>query len=349
MATQTHSDIDLQRDVDALRQRFSHTQELYREVAALMFFRYGITPTANRLYQLVRKGSMSAPAQALQDFWQELRDKSRVRIDHADIPEALMDQVAQLTTQLWQEALTYAKGSYEAFYDEANAKVAEAKHQLALCEEQWDDTKAALNQAHEALASSQKENEQHRTEIAQLKQELAVSVEARKNALADKDTLTQRLEKQHTQFTHDLEKMQNAIALTEERARATERMALLEIDKERGLRQKNEKALSATIDEQKQQLNQLEQRIRSQGEELAVSQHQLSSAKTQQAQSTQQLSDLEKRLSDAQENNIKYQTEAAVTKQENHFLKQKIDDLQQQLHQAQEQKRVSLPRRYRRE
>ncbi|HLS43175.1 MAG TPA: DNA-binding protein [Paenalcaligenes sp.] len=349
MATQTHSDIDLQRDVDALRQRFSHTQALYREVAALLFFRYGITPTANRLYQLVRKGSMSAPAQALQDFWQELRDKSRVRIDHADIPEALMDQVAQLTTQLWHEALTQAKGSYQAFYDEAETKVAEAKHQLALCEEQWDNTKAALSLAHETLASSQNESEQQRSEIAQLKQELAVSIEAHKSALADKDALAQRLEKQHAQFTHDLEKMQNAIALTEERARATERMALLEIDKERGLRLKNEKTLAATIDEQKQQLNELEQRLRTQGEALAVSQHQLTATKAQQAQSGLQLTELENRLSSAQENNIKYQTEAAVTKQENHFLKQKIDDLQQQLHQAQEQKRVSLPRRYRRE
>ncbi len=36
---------------------------LYREVCGLLFFRYGVTPTANKLYSLVRKGSMGTPAE----------------------------------------------------------------------------------------------------------------------------------------------------------------------------------------------------------------------------------------------------------------------------------------------
>lgn len=39
----------------------------------MLFFRYGITPTANKLYQLVRKGSMSAPSEALTRFWSARR------------------------------------------------------------------------------------------------------------------------------------------------------------------------------------------------------------------------------------------------------------------------------------
>ena len=56
-------------EIERLRGQFTETQELYREVCVLLFFRHGITPTANRLYQLVRKGSMSAPAEALRAFW----------------------------------------------------------------------------------------------------------------------------------------------------------------------------------------------------------------------------------------------------------------------------------------
>ena len=56
---------EIQAEVEALRERFSDTKALYREVCALLFFRYGITPTASKLYQHVRKGSMSAPAEAL--------------------------------------------------------------------------------------------------------------------------------------------------------------------------------------------------------------------------------------------------------------------------------------------
>ena len=49
-------------DIEALRERIPETQDLYREVCTILFFRYGITPTANKLYQYVRKGSMSAPS-----------------------------------------------------------------------------------------------------------------------------------------------------------------------------------------------------------------------------------------------------------------------------------------------
>jgi hypothetical protein len=76
-------------EIDRLREQFPHTQDLYREVCVLLFFRYGIIPTANKLYQLVRKGSMTAPAEALNKFWEDLREKSRVRIEHPDLPDSL--------------------------------------------------------------------------------------------------------------------------------------------------------------------------------------------------------------------------------------------------------------------
>lgn len=53
-----HTEAKIHADVETLRQSISETQELYREVCTLLFFRYGITPTANKLYQYVRKGSM---------------------------------------------------------------------------------------------------------------------------------------------------------------------------------------------------------------------------------------------------------------------------------------------------
>ena len=58
-------DARLQADIEALRPKYPDTQDLYREVCTVLFFRYDITPTANKLYQLVRKGRMSAPAEAL--------------------------------------------------------------------------------------------------------------------------------------------------------------------------------------------------------------------------------------------------------------------------------------------
>jgi hypothetical protein len=61
MSTEAH----IIADIEAIKASDLDTQSLYREVCAILFFRYGITPTANKLYQYVRKGSMSAPAEAL--------------------------------------------------------------------------------------------------------------------------------------------------------------------------------------------------------------------------------------------------------------------------------------------
>ena len=76
----------LSAEIDRLKAQFPKTRELYREVCALMFFRFGLTPTANRLYQLVKRGSMSTPTQVLSELWVELREKSRVRFEHPDLP-----------------------------------------------------------------------------------------------------------------------------------------------------------------------------------------------------------------------------------------------------------------------
>src|SRR3546814_11527529 len=111
IATDITTDAALSRDVEALRERFTQTQELYREVCALLFFRYGITPTANKLYQLVRKGSMSAPADALTKFWGDLREKSRTRIEHPDLPEVLKSVAGELMATLWTNAQAAAKAS----------------------------------------------------------------------------------------------------------------------------------------------------------------------------------------------------------------------------------------------
>ena len=94
----------IQAEIERIRGQFPQTQDLYREVCVLLFFRFGITPTANKLYQFVRKGSMSAPAEALTKFWQDLREKSRVRIEHPDLPDDLRVAAGELTATLWGKA-----------------------------------------------------------------------------------------------------------------------------------------------------------------------------------------------------------------------------------------------------
>jgi hypothetical protein len=134
-------DTQIAREIEALRARFPQTRELYREVCALLFFRYGLTPTANRLYQYVRKGSMATPAQVLARFWSDLRERSRLRIDHPGLPPELGQAAGELVLQLWDRAQAAATRTYEAQAAEARAAVraAEARTQAA------DDEVAAIS------------------------------------------------------------------------------------------------------------------------------------------------------------------------------------------------------------
>ncbi|MCQ9616316.1 DNA-binding protein [Paenalcaligenes niemegkensis] len=338
----------LQSDVAELRTRFKDTQELYREVAALLFFRYGTTPTANRLYQLVRKGSMSAPAQALQTFWQDLREKSRVRLDHADIPESLSNNAGKLIAQLWLEAQAEAKASYQSFYDESDAKVEAAltsREQAELALQEKDQVLARTA----ALLHHSQEQEQHRKEeLASLHRDLTHAIEKNSTLTDEKKALNEELQKQRDQFTSDLEKLQDAISLTEERARASERMALMQVEKERSLRNTAEKTLTAIKARQKEDMARHQALTNDLQEEVVSQRHQLQQVQNrlQKAESTH--ADIQTELTQALKSLAESHTQLALTQQKNIHLNELRDDLQKQLTRAHENRRVVLSRRHRR-
>ena len=118
-----NTEAQIQADIALLREQITDTQELYREVCVVLFFRHGITPTANKLYQYVRKGSMSAPAEALAKFWENLREKSRIRIEHPDLPDALKTAAGDLVATLWTQAQDAAEATFASLRSEAKVTV----------------------------------------------------------------------------------------------------------------------------------------------------------------------------------------------------------------------------------
>lgn len=220
----------LQADIEALRPRFPDTQDLYREVCTVLFFRYGITPTANKLYQLVRKGSMSAPAEALARFWDNLREKSRVRIEHPDIPEALRDAAGELTAKLWQQA--------RALADEACAAV------RLDAQQQVDAATQAAGQAGQREALVRQELASAQTNSSTLIEQIR-TLEQR---LAHDEGLRKGLEQQINQLTSQRQELAAVVETareTEQRAADEHRRLLLEVDRERGSAARVQKELDA--------------------------------------------------------------------------------------------------------
>jgi chromosome segregation ATPase len=220
-------------DIDHLRGQFTQTPDLYREVCVLLFFRYGITPTTNKLYQLVRKGSMSAPAEALSRFWEDLREKSRVRIEHPDLPESLKTAAGDLVASLWTSAQAAAQESLSALRSDVEAQASEARQAQSNAEAESARLRAAEEQASAKLEQASKR-------IAELEQSLAAanatvsSLETQLQAARGENAaLLQKLEEARRDFSAELDKLRAAADLAEERFRASETRALLEIDRER--------------------------------------------------------------------------------------------------------------------
>lgn len=244
MNTPVVGENQIQAQIDQLKMQFPQTRDLYREVCVLLFFRYSITPTANKLYQYVRKGSMSAPAEALNKFWLELRDKSRVRIEHPDLPDVLKEATGNFVGDLWLQAQAAAQANFSIQMDEMNEKIAQAQDEARLereirekNEEELKSTRTKLENAHQQLTESEKNHAVDISTLRGLEKTL-------KTLQGDKSQLERSIEVARQGLSTDLDKMNVALIKAEDRYKALEARALLEMDGERQRAIKLEKELS---------------------------------------------------------------------------------------------------------
>lgn len=234
---------EIQAEVEALRERFSDTKALYREVCALLFFRYGITPTASKLYQHVRKGSMSAPAEALTRFWEDLRGKARVEIDHPDLPEALKEAAGQAVSVLWTQATELAREELAVLRVEARTEAQSAQTELQEAQQRSTALEAQIQTAQSKAAELEIRVQGLAAELEQERRAHAACT-ARGEALSrqvDELKLEQSKSRQH--FSAELDKGRAAIDDAASRAAEAERRALREIDRERTARTQADKQL----------------------------------------------------------------------------------------------------------
>ena len=260
-------------EIDRLKADFPKTRELYREVCALMFFRFGITPTANRLYQLVRKGSMSTPTAVLGEFWAELREKSRVRIEHPDLPADLQAAAGELVAALWSRSTADAAAALDALRAEVEAERAAAKAEVAALQTDLSRTETALEHRTSALLAAQvriQELEQARAADEASHRALQAEVERLKSDNADAD---RALAQARADFTSQLDRLRDDAGRAEERLRASEKRALQEIDRERLAAARVQKELDAAATRAEQRDTQHRKDLAALQAQLADTQH----------------------------------------------------------------------------
>ncbi|MFC0403049.1 DNA-binding protein [Paraburkholderia rhizosphaerae] len=235
----------LRAEIEQLKAEFPGTRDLYREVCALLFFRYGVTPTANRLYQLVRRGSMSTPVAVLAGFWADLREKSRVRIEHADLPEELREAAGELVAMLWKRAAGAARDALTTLRDEVEAVRLAAEASVATLQADLARTESALGQHTDALLAAQvriQELEQAQAAAAATRDALEGELARVQQVLRERDMA---LAQARTDFAAELEKQRASTDLAETRLQAAERRALLEIERERSANTRLQRAMES--------------------------------------------------------------------------------------------------------
>jgi len=176
---------------------------------------------------------MNAPAEALARFWATLREKSRVRIEHPDLPAELQSATGELAAALWTRAVDTAQEQLAAAQLEAQRSVADAQARQRQAEDERDRLRQELTGSAAALDGAQ-------TRITELDQALAIAVAATSTlqeqlrlAQQGEQQLQQALETARRDFTSELDKLRADGKLAQERLKAAEARALLEIDRER--------------------------------------------------------------------------------------------------------------------
>jgi chromosome segregation ATPase len=231
MTTETQ----LQSDVDALKAKISDTPALYAKVCALLFFDYGITPTTNKLYQLVRRGSMGVPTKALQDFWIALRSRAKVDVVHPELPDELREMAGQVVASLWGAASERARSELAVLADESRQAVVQMQGELAVSRSALDDAqevlasaRQSLDQRDQALALTDGQLQAQRVHVA----ELTARLEERERQLNEKVVQAERQKKEfESKLMQQAE--DHARALSEEKRRSQEeqRRLLLDVDR----------------------------------------------------------------------------------------------------------------------
>ncbi|AJZ56579.1 hypothetical protein OI25_7518 [Paraburkholderia fungorum] len=288
-------DAALAADIARLKTEFPKTRELYREVCALLFFRHGVTPTANRLYQLVRRGSMGTPTAVLGEFWAELREKSRVRIEHPDLPADLGAAAGELVATLWARATAAAGTALDALRAELEAQRAESQQAVIAARDELGRVETALEQRTAALLAAQvevRELDRAQAEGHAQRQALEGELARISAALAARD---RELHEVREGFSRDLAKQREAAERAEDRLRASEKRAMLEIDRERNTATKLQK--------------ELDEAARRADRKEADHRHALETMQTQLGDARHQAGVLQGRLDAIQAENVRLQAE----------------------------------------
>ncbi|MGY2492720.1 DNA-binding protein, partial [Cupriavidus sp. CP313] len=256
------------------------------------------------------------------DPWQELRGRTRVTIEHPDLPDDLKQVAAEAVRTIWQAANEAATGELATLR-------AEARHAASAAEGERDAARAETAAAREDVAAiaaqlveARQAHDAGQADLATERQAHAATQARLEAGRAELDAAGRQLAELRTQFSTELERAREQVTLAQERAEASERRSLRELDAERTARQKSERTaddlrgelVAARSEARDAAVAQAEVRARLEAQAAALADR-LASAQQAQRKSAHDLDAVQVELAAAQRRAERAEAEAALARQ----------------------------------
>lgn len=137
----------IRNELESMRANGARRQELSLHVCKRLFFDLGIRPSMAAVRDLTQTGSASDIPKDIDNFWERIRNVSRVKVGAGAIPKALEDRAGELLGALFEEAVVHARSTLDGEREEIRARIAAADQRTREAEIRRDASEEAVKRS----------------------------------------------------------------------------------------------------------------------------------------------------------------------------------------------------------
>ncbi|WP_341317285.1 DNA-binding protein [Paraburkholderia sp. IMGN_8] len=134
-------------ELESMRANGARRQELSLHACKRLFFDLGIRPSMAAVRDLTQTGSASDIPKDIDNFWERIRNVSRVKVGAGAIPKALEDRAGELLGALFEEAVVHARSTLDGEREEIRAQIAAADQRTREAEIRRDASEEAVKRS----------------------------------------------------------------------------------------------------------------------------------------------------------------------------------------------------------
>ncbi|MFC7462044.1 DNA-binding protein [Hydrogenophaga defluvii] len=175
----------------------SPRKEKSRLAASILFFEHGVYPSAKAVLECTQQGSLTDINRDVQEFWRDLREKTKVHLDAPALPDDLLASFSEGLRAVWDLANSKANEGLDALRRDAEDKVSvseqrvdEARRAQLLVEARIQEVEQELRGERERREAAETRAEVQSAEIESLNN----SIEQWRSRLADETSARREAE-----------------------------------------------------------------------------------------------------------------------------------------------------------